>query len=114
VTEPSIELTHPLQKRTLQILASAQTLSGLGYASTIAAGSLLVASITKSEALAGLAQTFGVLGAAAMALPLANLTRRGGRRLALSSGYLIGAIGAALAVAGGTTRILPLMLLGTF
>jgi MFS family permease len=49
-----------------------------------------------------------------MALPLANLTRRGGRRLALGSGYLIGAIGAVFAVAGGTSRILPLMLLGTF
>ena len=74
MTEPSVELAHPLQKKTLQTLASAQTLSGLGYSSTVAAGSLLVASITKSEALAGLAQTFGVLGAAAMALPLANLT----------------------------------------
>ena len=114
MTEPSVELAHPLQKKTLQTLASAQTLSGLGYSSTVAAGSLLVASITKSEALAGLAQTFGVLGAAAMALPLANLTRRGGRRLALGSGYLIGAIGAAFAVAGGTSRILPVMLLGTF
>jgi len=114
VTESNVDLVHPLQKRTLQTLASAQTLSGLGYSSTVAAGSLLVASITQSEALAGLAQTFGVLGAAAMALPLANLTRRGGRRLALGSGYLIGAIGALFAIAGGTSRLLPIMLLGTF
>ena len=114
MTTPGSENAHPAQKHTLQILASAQTLSGLGYASTVAAGSLLVASITESVALAGLAQTFGVLGAAAMALPLANLTRRGGRRLALSSGYLIGAIGALFAVAGGASRILPIMLLGTF
>jgi len=114
VTESNVDLEHPLQKRTLQTLASAQTLSGLGYSSTVAAGSLLVASITQSEALAGLAQTFGVLGAAAMALPLANLTRRGGRRLALGSGYLIGAIGALFAIAGGTSRLLPIMLLGTF
>jgi len=75
---------------------------------------LLVASITKSEALAGLAQTFGVLGAAAMALPLANLTRRGGRRLALSSGYAIGSLGAVLAVVGGATGLLPILFLGTF
>ena len=114
MTTPGSENAHPAQKHTLQILASAQTLSGLGYASTVAAGSLLVARITESVALAGLAQTFGVLGAAAMALPLANLTRRGGRRLALSSGYLIGAIGALFAVAGGASRILPIMLLGTF
>lgn len=105
---------HPLQRRSLQTLAGAQSLSGLGYSSTIAAGSLLVASITKSEALAGLAQTFGVLGAAAMALPLANLTRRGGRRLALSSGYAIGALGAVLAVVGGALELLPILFLGTF
>jgi MFS family permease len=80
----------------------------------VAAGSLLVASITKSEALAGLAQTFGVLGAAAMALPLANLTRRGGRRLALGTGYTVGAAGAVFAIIGGTTRSLPIMLVGTF
>lgn len=114
MTESIVELVHPLQKRTLQTLASAQSLSGLGYSSTVAAGSLLVANITQSEALAGLAQTFGVLGAATMALPLANLTRRGGRRLALGSGYLVGAIGALFAIAGGTSRILPIMLLGTF
>jgi len=114
MTSASVTGAHPLQKRTLQTLAGAQSLSGLGYSSTVAAGSLLVASITKSEALAGLAQTFGVLGAAAMALPLANLTRRGGRRLALSSGYAIGSLGAVLAVVGGATGFLPILFLGTF
>jgi len=114
MTSASVTGAHPLQKRTLQTLAGAQSLSGLGYSSTVAAGSLLVASITKSEALAGLAQTFGVLGAAAMALPLANLTRRGGRRLALSSGYAIGSLGTVLAVVGGATEFLPILFLGTF
>lgn len=114
MTSASATQAHPLQKRTLQTLAGAQSLSGLGYSSTVAAGSLLVASITKSEALAGLAQTFGVLGAATMALPLANLTRRGGRRLALSSGYAIGSLGAVLAVVGGATGLLPILFLGTF
>ena len=114
VTETSVQTPNPNQRRTLQTLSMAQIMSGLGYASTVGAGSLLVASIAKSEALAGLAQTFGVLGAAAMALPLANLTRRGGRRLALSSGYAIGAIGALFAILGGTHRLVPLLLLGTF
>lgn len=114
MTPARVTQAHPLQKRTLQTLAGAQSLSGLGYSSTVAAGSLLVASITKSEALAGLAQTFGVLGAAAMALPLANLTRRGGRRLALSSGYAIGSLGTVLAVVGGATEFLPILFLGTF
>jgi MFS family permease len=87
-----------LQARTVKVLASAQVLNGLGVAGTVAAGSLLVSSITDSETLAGLAQTFSVLGAAAFALPLARLTARGGRRLALSVGLLSGVIGSGFAI----------------
>lgn len=102
------------QARTVKVLASAQVLNGLGVAGTVAAGSLLVASITDSETLAGLAQTSSVLGAAALALPLARLTARGGRRLALSVGYVAGVIGSLLAILGGAEENLVLMLLGTF
>jgi uncharacterized cupredoxin-like copper-binding protein len=71
------------QKKVVRTLSAAQVLNGVGVTGTVAAGSLLVASISNSEALAGLAQTTSVMGAAAMALPLAKLTQRGGRRLAL-------------------------------
>ena len=37
------------QQRTIKILALAQVLNGLGVAGTVAAGSLLVSSITDSE-----------------------------------------------------------------
>lgn len=103
-----------LEKHIVKVLTSAQILNGVGVAGTVAAGSLLVSSISKSESLAGLAQTSAVLGAAAMALPLSRLTLHGGRRLALSVGYAIGVIGALLAIIGGATKILELMLLGTF
>ena len=103
-----------IQERTVKVLASAQVLNGLGVAGSVAAGSLLVASITGSETLAGLAQTFSVLGAAAIALPLARLTSRGGRRLALSMGYLTGLIGALFAILGGVESNIFIMLLGTF
>ena len=103
-----------LQHRTVRTLASAQVLSGVGVAGTVAAGSLLVSSITDSETLAGLAQTSAVLGAAALALPLARLTARGGRRLALSVGYTAGAIGSIFAILGGAQSNIFLMLLGTF
>jgi len=103
-----------LQARTVKVLASAQVLNGLGVAGTVAAGSLLVSSITDSETLAGLAQTFSVLGAAALALPLARLTARGGRRLALSVGLLSGVIGSGFAILGGSQRNIYFMLLGAF
>lgn len=103
-----------LQQRVIRTLASAQVLNGIGIAGTVAAGSLLVSSITDSETLAGLAQTSGVLGAAALALPLARLTAKGGRRLALSVGYTSGVFGSICAILGGSHRNLFLMLVGAF
>jgi len=106
--------TARIQSKVVRVLAISQVLSGVGVAGTVAAGSLLVSSISQSETLAGLAQTTSVLGAAAMALPLSRLTQRGGRRLGLSVGYFVGGLGALLAVIGGTNKILFLMLCGTF
>jgi len=103
-----------LQQKVIKTLAMAQILNGVGVAGTVAAGSLLVSSITNSETLAGLAQTSAVLGAAALALPLARLTANGGRRLALSTGYILGVIGSLFAIVGGTQKNIVLMLIGTF
>ncbi len=103
-----------VQQKVVKTLASAQVLSGVGTAGTVAAGSLLVASISNSETLAGLAQTSAVLGAAALALPLARITAKGGRRAALSIGYFAGFIGSIFAIWGGSSRNLTLMLIGTF
>ena len=102
------------QKRIIRTLSAAQVFNGVGIAGTVAAGSLLVTSISNSESLAGLAQTTTVLGAALMALPLAKLTQKGGRRLSLMIGYSVGVIGSILAILGGTHKILFLMLSGTF
>jgi MFS family permease len=102
------------QRKIVRTLGLAQILNGVGVAGTVAAGSLLVSSITKSEGLSGLAQTTSVLGAAVMALPLARLTQSGGRRLALTFGYSVGVIGALLAIFGGANRSLFFMLLGVF
>ena len=102
------------QRKIVRTLGLAQILNGVGVAGTVAAGSLLVSSITKSEGLSGLAQTTSVLGAAVMALPLARLTQTGGRRLALTFGYSVGVIGALLAIFGGANRNLFFMLLGVF
>jgi MFS family permease len=105
-------MSTAIQTRVLRVLFTSQILVGVGFAGTVAAGSLLVTEITGSETLAGLTQTSGVLGAALMALPLAALTQRGGRRRAVSTGYLIGALGAAIAIVGGASRTVWLMLLG--
>ena len=102
------------QKRVIRTLSAAQILNGIGTSGTVAAGSLLIASISKSESLAGLAQTTTVLGAAVMALPLAKLTQKGGRRYSLISGFFVGGVGAALAILGGIHKSLFFMLVGSF
>ncbi len=106
--------TAAQQKRVIRTLSAAQILNGIGTSGTVAAGSLLIASISKSESLAGLAQTTTVLGAAVMALPLAKLTQKGGRRYSLISGFFVGGVGAALAILGGIHKSLFFMLVGSF
>lgn len=108
-----MERTIELQQKFLRILASAQVLLGVGTASTVAAGSLLMSKVSGSESLAGLAQTFSVIGSAILAVPLARMTMKGGRRLALTFGYSSGVIGAILAVTGGVFSFWPIILLGT-
>ncbi|MEI6736809.1 MAG: MFS transporter, partial [Actinomycetes bacterium] len=112
VDSPVTATAADIQPRTVRVLATAQVLSGIGTSGTVAAGSLLVSSISQSATLAGLAQTFSVLGAALMAIPLARLTNRGGRRLALTSGYVVGSFGASVAILGGALRSLPVVFLG--
>ena len=111
MTEVLADRAH-VQRRTVPVLAGAQVLSGVAVAGSIPAGSLLAASVSGSEAAAGLAQTAGVTGAALLALPLATLALRRGRRAALATGYGIGAIGAAVVIAAAVAGSLPLLLVG--
>jgi MFS family permease len=103
-----------VQRRTVRVLSGAQVLSGVGVGAGVAAGSLLVAEITGSEGLAGLAQTSGVVGAAVAAGPLAWLSARSGRRVGLVTGLWIAALGATVVVGAAIVELLPLVLLGTF
>ena len=97
---------HALQRRSVGTLAGSQVLGGVAVAGSLPAGALFAASISGSEAAAGLAQTFGVLGAALLALPLARIALTRGRRAALSLGYLLGAIGAIVVVVSTVARSL--------
>ena len=101
-----------VQRRTVGVLAGSQVLSGIAIAGSVAAGSLIAVSVSGSEAVAGLAQTFGVLGAALMALPLARLALSKGRRASLSVGYGVGGAGAVIVIAGAVWQSLPLILIG--
>jgi MFS family permease len=100
------------QRRAVGVLSAGAILGGIAVAGSIPAGSLLTASIADSEAVAGLAQTAGVVGAAIMALPLARIALSHGRRAALSTGYAVGAVGAAVVIWAAIARNLVGILIG--
>ncbi|ALO65608.1 hypothetical protein AS189_02760 [Arthrobacter alpinus] len=86
--------TH--QRRNQGVLVVGQLLSGLGVASGVAVGGILAAQLAGTTAASGFVQTASALGAGLAAVPLANLAVRAGRRWALSTGFALGAVGAAL------------------
>ena len=101
-----------VQRRTLRVLVASQVLGGVGVASGFAVGGLLAEEVGGSTAVAGLAQTASVLGAALLAVPLARAAELAGRRTALSGGYALGLVGAALAATAAVVGSLPLLLVG--
>ncbi len=99
------------ERRPLAALIAANVLGGVGVASGIAVGSLLVVSLS-SVAFAGLGQALSVFGAGLLAVPLATVAARRGRRSALAMGYLIAVAGALLIVGGATIGSLPVLFAG--
>jgi MFS family permease len=100
------------QRRTIGTLVASQAVGAIGITIGIATASLLARDISGSEEQAGLAQTFQVLGAAVMSYLLARLMALRGRRVGLTTGYLVGAAGSVLAVVAGVADSMPLLLLG--
>ena len=102
-----------VQQRTVRTLVASQAVGAVGLTIGIATASLLAEDISGSEKMAGLAQTFQVLGAAAASWLLARMMAKRGRRLGLATGNLVGGVGALLCVVAGVQRSMPLLLLGS-
>ena len=97
-TVPTVDLAA-LRRRTLGLLATGQILGGLGTGAALSVGAL-AANALAGEAWSGMAATMSTLGAALLAIPLARLADRRGRRISLTSAALIAATGVALCVLG--------------
>lgn len=103
--------SHPAQRRTLAVLVVAQILGTIGLGVAPSIGILLAGEVTDSEAWAGLARTSSTLGAALMGVPLGMMAARRGRRVALTVGWWIAGLGAALLVlAAQWDLVVPLFL----
>ncbi len=105
-------LRDPAQRRVLGTLVISQILGGVGLSGGIAVGSLLAEDILGDAEFAGLANTAQILGAALIAPALARLMAARGRRVGLSTGYLLAALGAVIALVSAQARSFPLLLLG--
>lgn len=101
-----------LQRRTLTTLRLSQVPGKAAVAGMVAVVSLLASDLLGSDRLAGIASAAFTVGAALTSIPLAAYMRRRGRRIGLTQVLLIGAIGAAVAGAGGQLRWFPLFLIG--
>ncbi|MFJ1512260.1 MFS transporter [Cellulosimicrobium funkei] len=99
----------PTQRRTLTTLAATQVLSGVGVASGIAVAPLVASALSGSDAIAGLTSTSGVVGAALVALPLAQVAGRRGRRPSLLLGFGLATGGALLATVAVLLGSWPLL-----
>src|SRR5687768_5343052 len=80
-----------VQGRTLRLLFAIQIISGIGVGIGGSVGALLAAELV-GVSVSGLVQSASVGGSALLALPAAEIVRRGGRRPSLAASYLIAAL----------------------
>lgn len=103
-----------IQAKTVRTLAIGQALGGFGFGSTLSVGAIMATELSGSAAWSGAAATLSTLGSAFVAIALANIAARRGRRYALASGAglaIFGAIGMILAAA---LRSFPIELMALF
>jgi MFS family permease len=80
-----------------------------GFVAFAAVAALLASEMTGNDSIAGIPAAAGTLGTAFAAAPLAQLSRRRGRRIGIRLGYLIGVIGCGLAFVAGQLGMFGLL-----
>ncbi len=110
---PTVTEVADIQSRTVRTLMTSQMLGGIGVASGIAVGALMAADISGSDSLSGLASTSQVLGGALFTIPVAALMASRGRRVGLVAAYIVGTVGAILAITATVIGSFALLLFGT-
>ena len=96
--------SRPVQRRTLGVLSGGVALAGVGVTVGITVGGLLAREVAGTDTAAGLGQTAAVLGSAIIAVPLARISDRSGRRAGLAVGYAVAVLGAVLTVVAAACR----------
>jgi MFS family permease len=103
-----------VQRRTVAVLGGGVALGGLGITVGVTVGGLLARGVAGTDTAAGLGSTASVLGSAVLAVPLAAISARTGRRAGLATGFAIAVLGAAVTVSAAALSSLPVLLVGLF
>jgi MFS family permease len=101
-----------LRRRTVGVLFAGVALGSTGHIAAITVTSIVALELGGDRTLAGMPAAFVVFGAAVGATILGWVMGRWGRRPGLAGGYLVGVIGALVAVAGIVVVSFPLLLAG--
>ena len=102
-------ITPAYRRRVLTALMIAQVMGGISAGVAFSLGSLLAADIGGTE-WGGAASTVTTVGAALFSVVLARIAAAHGRRLSLTSGMVLGALGATGAMFAAEWRLLWLLL----
>lgn len=103
-----------IQAKTVRTLAIGQALGGFGFGSTLSVGAIMATELSGSPAWSGAAATLSTLGSAFVAIPLANIAAKRGRRYALATGAGLAIFGAVGMILAATYRSFPIELAALF
>lgn len=102
-----------LRRRTVGVLFAGVALGSTGHIAALTVTSIVALELGGDRSLAGLPAAAVVFGAAVGATILGWVMGRWGRRPGIAGGYLVGVIGALVAVAGIVAGSFPVLLLGS-
>lgn len=103
-----------IQARTVRTLSIGQALGGFGFGSTLSVGAIMATELSGSAAWSGAAATLSTLGSAFVAIPLAHIAARKGRRYALAGGAGLAILGAVGMILAASLRSFPIELIALF
>lgn len=114
-----IYATHPeykarLFRRTQWIIVMTQIFGGAGLAAGITVGALLAEEMLGQDALTGLPTALFTLGSAFAAFLVGRLSNAFGRRVGVSTGFLLGGLGAFGVVLSAVLANIPFLFLSLF
>ncbi|MEK5232272.1 MFS transporter [Lysinibacillus sp. FSL K6-0232] len=105
----SPEKLKSLYKRVLFVVSLSQIFGGAGLAAGVTVGALLAQQMLGTDAYAGVPSALFTLGSAVAAFAVGKLSQRYGRRLGLSTGFVVGGLGAAGVVMAALLNHVPLL-----